>query len=80
MLGLGLSSAAQELPAIGDLQAPSAAGRGRREHVQFVSEEAPVLPAGRQALVLRLRLQGAMTDFTCELAPAQGGAAGCDGR
>ncbi len=51
VLGVGLTAAAQELPAIGDLSAPRAA-RGR-EHVQFVSE-AQVVAAGRSS-VLRLR-------------------------
>lgn len=51
VLGVGLSCAAQELPAIGDLNAPRVA-RGM-DRVRYVSEP-QVLPVGKSA-VLRMR-------------------------
>lgn len=52
VLNVGLSSGGQELPAIGDLSAPRPARP--RDHVQYVIEGQPVLPAGRSGVV-RLR-------------------------
>ena len=54
LLGVGLSAAAQELPAIGDLNA--ARPTRAKDHVQFVGEQ-QVLPAGRTTA---LRLQFAV--------------------